>query len=183
MPAAEPVPVDPIRTHPGGAGGAGCLAARPVPTAGAPRPDPAVRRPPDRRDAPLYGDLLEAVRISGRYLTTAEAERTTASVLSAFTGQLTGDVRVAFLRSLPLEAEDSVLRGIRNEPRRTARAFVDSVAARTEGATHATARWDISTVLTAVATRMGDELVRRVLRALPPGYALLFGRAELAPMA
>lgn len=56
---------------------------------------------------------------------------------------------------------------------------MDAVAARTEGATPATARWDVSSVLSVLPALVGDELVDRVLAQLPSGYALLFGKAEL----
>jgi hypothetical protein len=51
--------------------------------------------------------------------------------------------------------------------------------ARVEGATPATARWDVSSVLSALPPLIGDDLTDRLLSALPSGYALLFGRAEL----
>ncbi|MEV0598020.1 DUF2267 domain-containing protein [Streptomyces sp. NPDC050315] len=128
----------------------------------------------------MGGDLLAAVRTSGRYRTVAEAERAVQHVLAAFAGQLTGEERRAFLKSVP----PGLIAGrIRDERRRTACEFVDSVAARTEGATHATARWDASTVLTAIGGHLGEELLQRVLAQLPKGYALLFGRADLTPTA
>ncbi len=131
----------------------------------------------------MGGDLLAAVRTSGRYRTMAEAERAVRHILVAFAGQLTGAERVAFLRSLPPEAARIVAGDITDERRRTACEFVDRLAARTEGATHATARWDASTVLTAVGAHLGEELLQRILAQLPRGYALLFGRADLTPMA
>ncbi|WP_052863215.1 DUF2267 domain-containing protein [Streptomyces niger] len=131
----------------------------------------------------MGGDLLATVRTAGRYRTAVEAERAVRHVLAAFAGQLTGAVRVGFLRALPPEVAGIVAGEIRDERRRTACAFVDRVAARTEGATHATARWDASTVLTAVGAHLGEELLQRVLAQLPRGYALLFGRADLTPTA
>jgi hypothetical protein len=55
---------------------------------------------------------------------------------------------------------------------------VRAVAAWIEGATEKTATWDVSAVLSVVADAAGEELVRRVLIQLPPGYDLLFGRPE-----
>lgn len=60
--------------------------------------------------------------------------------------------------------------------------FVDDLAVRT-GGTAATARWDAGTVLAAVGTLMDPALVTRIIEALPPGYALLFGRAQLTTAA
>ncbi|POX39342.1 DUF2267 domain-containing protein [Streptomyces sp. Ru73] len=131
----------------------------------------------------MGGDLLGAVRTSGRYRTTAEAERALRQVLAAFAGQLSGAERAALLGALPPEAARLVAGAVRDERRRTACAFVDGVAARTEGATHATARWDASTVLMAVGAHLGEELLQRILDRLPRGYALLFGRADLRPTA
>ncbi|MDT0344509.1 hypothetical protein [Streptomyces litchfieldiae] len=47
----------------------------------------------------------------------------------------------------------------------------------------AEARWAAGTVLIAVGDRAGGEVNGRILAALPRGYALLFGRAELTPAA
>jgi uncharacterized protein (DUF2267 family) len=48
-----------------------------------------------------------------------------------------------------------------------------------EGATEATALWDIGAVLAIVTHLTGPDLLTRILRRLPAGYALLFGQAEL----
>lgn len=58
--------------------------------------------------------------------------------------------------------------------------FVEAVALLVEGATPDTARWDAGAVLSSLAEAAGDDLLHRILTQLPPGYALLFGRAELA---
>jgi hypothetical protein len=39
------------------------------------------------------------------------------------------------------------------------------------------ATWDVSAVLSVVADAAGEELMRRILLQLPPGYELFFGRA------
>ncbi|MER7174318.1 DUF2267 domain-containing protein [Streptomyces mesophilus] len=123
--------------------------------------------------------LIDAVRETGQYTTTAQAERVTRIVLSALGGQVTGEERVDLARQLPEEAARVLVAQIPATRQRTAAEFVDGVAARIEGATPATARWDVSSVLSAVADEVDDELVGRLLAHLPPGYALLFGRAEL----
>ncbi|MFE1327432.1 DUF2267 domain-containing protein [Streptomyces sp. NPDC058741] len=125
--------------------------------------------------------LVDAVRESGRYPTRAEAERITRTVLSALGGHVIGDERVDLARALPEEAAQVVASQIPATRRLTAAEFVDSVAARIEGATPATARWDVSSVLSVLPPLVGDDLVTRVLAQLPPGYALLFGRADLSP--
>ncbi|MFD3615122.1 DUF2267 domain-containing protein [Streptomyces sp. NPDC058676] len=130
-----------------------------------------------------WTELIDAVRESGRYPTTAEAERVTRVVLSALGGHVTGDERVDLARALPEEAARVVASQIPATRPLTAAEFVDAVAARIQGATPATARWDVSSVLSVLPGLVGDDLVDRVLAQLPPGYALLFGRAELTPAA
>ncbi|GAA2621467.1 hypothetical protein GCM10010307_05300 [Streptomyces vastus] len=125
--------------------------------------------------------LIEAVRESGQYTTAAEAERVTRIVLSALGGHVIGDERVDLARRLPDEAAGVIASQIPATRQLTAAEFVDNVAVRIEGATPATARWDVSSVLSVLASTVGDDIVVRILRQLPPGYALLFGRAELAP--
>ncbi|WP_217238733.1 DUF2267 domain-containing protein [Streptomyces sp. AC555_RSS877] len=130
-----------------------------------------------------WTELIDAVRESGQYPSAAEAERVTRVVLSALGGHVTGDERVDLARALPEEAARVVASQIPATRPLTAAEFVDAVAARIQGATPATARWDVSSVLSVLPGLVGDDLVDRVLAQLPPGYALLFGRAELAPAA
>ncbi|GAA2285371.1 DUF2267 domain-containing protein [Kitasatospora sp. NPDC001175] len=61
----------------------------------------------------------------------------------------------------------------------TAPAFVETLA-HTLGTSLTAARWDASSVLAALATLTDDHLTDRLLAHLPRGYALLFGRADLA---
>ncbi|MFD8227558.1 DUF2267 domain-containing protein [Streptomyces massasporeus] len=137
--------------------------------------------PHAQADDVTWPQLIDAVRQSGRYATLPEAERVTRTVLSALGTHVTGDERVDLARALPAEAARLIAAQIPATHRLTAARFVDEVAARTPGATSATARWDVSSVLGALPPLIGDDLTTRVLAQLPPGYALLFGRAELAP--
>ncbi|MGX1270226.1 DUF2267 domain-containing protein [Streptomyces phaeoluteigriseus] len=126
-----------------------------------------------------WSELIAAVRESGQYPTTVEAERVTRIVLSALGGHVTGDERVSLARALPTEAAKVIASQIPATRPQSAQEFVDTVATRIEGATPATARWHVSSVLSVLPNRIGDDLTARVLAQLPPGYALLFGRAEL----
>ncbi|NEC29722.1 DUF2267 domain-containing protein [Streptomyces sp. SID8111] len=146
----------------------------------APHPDRAARTP-RRGDDERWLELVEAVRESGQYATRAEAESVTRIVLSALGGHVVGDERVELARALPEEAARVVASQIPATRPLTAAEFVDSVAARIEGATAATARWDVSSVLSVLPELAGEDLITRILDQLPSGYALLFGRAELAP--
>ncbi|WP_338779359.1 DUF2267 domain-containing protein [Streptomyces sp. DG1A-41] len=134
-----------------------------------------------RGDDNAWTRLIGAVRESGQYPTRSEAERVTRIVLSALGGHVIGDERVDLARALPEEAARVVASQIPATRRLTAAEFVDSVAARIEGATPATARWDVSSVLSVLPSLVGDDLVTRILAQLPAGYALLFGRADLSP--
>ncbi|MBA9046060.1 MULTISPECIES: DUF2267 domain-containing protein [Streptomyces] len=124
--------------------------------------------------------LTEAVRETGGYPTRAQAEHLTRLVLTALGTHLTGDERVALAQSLPPEAGHLIASQIPLPHPLTAREFVDSVSTQLTDSTPATARWDVSSVLTAVSTTIGPALTDQVLSQLPRGYALLFGRAELA---
>lgn len=128
-----------------------------------------------------WADLITAVQEAGQYPTRAEAERITRIVLSALGGHVTGDERVALAQALPEEAARVVASQIPATRPLTAPEFVDSVATRIEGATPAMARWDVSSVLSALPKLVGDDLIARTLAQLPSGYALLFGRADLNP--
>ncbi|MFF0017066.1 DUF2267 domain-containing protein [Streptomyces sp. NPDC005374] len=124
--------------------------------------------------------LVEAVRDAGQYAARAEAEHVTRVVLSALGGHVTGEERVDLARALPEEAARILASRAPLNRALTAPEFVDSVASHIDGATPATARWDVSSVLGVLPKLVGDELVDRVIGQLPSGYALLFGKAELA---
>ncbi|WNF25601.1 DUF2267 domain-containing protein [Streptomyces sp. C11-1] len=126
--------------------------------------------------------LLEKIRYDGAYPTRERAEDTLRAVLTALGRQVTGDERVALAAALPREAARAFTTEAPALEQLGGAGFVYDLALRTAG-TPATARWDAGVVLTAVAGLVGDELVTRLVRRLPPGYALLFGRAELAPAA
>jgi uncharacterized protein (DUF2267 family) len=128
-----------------------------------------------------WTELIDRVRDSGQYPTRAEAERVTRIVLSALGGHVVGDERVDLARALPEEAARVFADQIPATRPLTAQEFVDAVATRIVGATPATARWDVSSVLSVLPEWAGEDLVDRILTQLPSGYALLFGRAELIP--
>ncbi|MEU7412653.1 DUF2267 domain-containing protein [Streptomyces sp. NPDC042638] len=156
----------------------------PQPRTTIPAPAPSVRpRTPDAAEDAGWLELTEAVREAGQYPTRAEAERITRTVLTALGGHVTGDERVAMAQALPREAGRLIASQIPAPHPLTAREFVDSVAARIEGSTPATARWHVSSVLSVLSTHLGETLTTNVLTQLPQGYALLFGRAELATAA
>ncbi|MFI7407908.1 DUF2267 domain-containing protein [Streptomyces sp. NPDC049627] len=123
---------------------------------------------------------MEEVRERGGYSTTKEAERITKIVLSTLGGHLTGPAKADLVKRLPVEAAKVIAEQVPVSKPLTGEQFVDSVAARIDGATPTTAHWDVSSVLSVVADAAGDQLTERIIRLLPPGYALLFGRVRLA---
>ncbi|MET7699887.1 DUF2267 domain-containing protein [Streptomyces sp. NPDC005485] len=126
-----------------------------------------------------WSELVEVVRQSGQYLSESEAERVIRIVLSALGGHVHGDVRDELASRLPEEAGRLVATQLPATRRLTAAQFVDSVAARILGATPATARWDVTSVLSVLPKAVGNEVIDQVLEQLSSGYALLFGRADL----
>ncbi|MFV0131413.1 DUF2267 domain-containing protein [Streptomyces sp. HMX112] len=130
-----------------------------------------------------FDELIEAVRRDGLYPTAEQAEEVTRTVLAALGRQLTGQERADLARLLPRAAARELTAGIPAATPLTGGEFVDDLAARTRGATPATARWDAGSVLGVLARLAGPGLLRRILARLPDGYALLFGQAQLAPAA
>ncbi|MGW4509265.1 DUF2267 domain-containing protein, partial [Streptomyces sp. NPDC004436] len=92
--------------------------------------------------------------------------------------QLTGEERVDLAQCLPVEAALTLTAQIPAIEQLTGWGFVKDLAERT-GTTPAVARWDTGAVLSVVARLAGPDLLARILRRLPGGYALLFGQAEL----
>ncbi|MGW2593998.1 DUF2267 domain-containing protein [Streptomyces sp. NPDC001515] len=129
-----------------------------------------------------YEQMLERVRYEGAYPTRERAEEAVQLVLAGLGRQLTGDERVDLAACLPTEAARTLTTQIPSTQPLTGWGFVKDLATRS-GASLAPTRWDAGSVFTAVAAYAGPGLVTRILHQLPPGYALLFGRAELAPAA
>ncbi|MFF4084413.1 DUF2267 domain-containing protein [Streptomyces sp. NPDC001777] len=129
-----------------------------------------------------YEQMLEKVRYEGAYPTRERADEAVRLVLAGLGRQLTGDERVDLAACLPLEAARILTTQVPDTRPLTGWAFVKDLATRT-GASPATTRWDTGSVFSAVAAHAGPDLTTRILRQLPTGYALLFGRAELTPAA
>jgi len=132
------------------------------------------------RGGASYTGLLERVRYEGAYPTRERAEQVVRAVLGALGRQLVGDERVELAARLPYEAALVLTAQIPATTPLTGWEFVKDLAERTGGSL-ATTRWDAGAVLAAVARLAGPDLTARVIRQLPSGYALLFGKAELRP--
>ncbi|MFD9306997.1 DUF2267 domain-containing protein [Streptomyces sp. NPDC060048] len=134
---------------------------------------------PDRPSTAMtFDQMLERVRYEGAYPTRERAEEAVRTVLAALGRHVTGDERVDLAQCLPVEAALTLTAQIPDTAQLTGWAFVKDIASRT-GGTPATARWDTGAVLSVVARLAGPDLLARLLRRLPSGYALLFGQAEL----
>ncbi|MFJ1969289.1 DUF2267 domain-containing protein [Streptomyces sp. NPDC087903] len=129
-----------------------------------------------------FEEMVETVRYEGAYRTRAQAEKSLRAVLVALGRQLTGDERKELAARLPHEVAGTFVSAIPATEPLTGWAFVKDLASRT-GGTMAVTRWDTGTVLRVVAQLAGEELLCRILAQLPPGYALLFGRAQLTQAA
>lgn len=136
----------------------------------------------DTTSSMRWSELVEVVRESGQYAGESEAERVIRVVLSALGGHVHGDVRDELALRLPEEAGRLIATQLPAPRHLTAAQFVDSVAARTLGATPATARWDVTSVLSVLPKAAGDDVIDDVLKQLSSGYALLFGKADLTPV-
>lgn len=129
-----------------------------------------------------FEQMLEKVRYEGAYPTRERAAEAVRLVLSGLGRQVTGEERVELAARLPLEAARLLTAEIPARQPLTGWSFVKDLADRS-GGTLGTTRWDTGSVLAAVAALAGPDLLTRILRQLPSGYALLFGRAELTQAA
>ncbi|MFE2823321.1 DUF2267 domain-containing protein [Streptomyces sp. NPDC059271] len=136
-------------------------------------PAPSVPR------ATTFDQMLEKVRYEGVYPTRQHAQDVIRRVLEALGRQLTGAERVELAGRLPQEAADYLASQAPTGRPLTGWGFVKDLAERT-GGNLATTRWDTGSVLGVVARLAGEDLTTRIIGQLPDGYALLFGRAQLA---
>ncbi|MET9515598.1 DUF2267 domain-containing protein [Streptomyces sp. NPDC002994] len=122
--------------------------------------------------------FLAAVQERGQYSSRQEAERAARVVIALLGAHVVGSERAELAARLPETCALLLLNPLPAAEPLTAQRFVRATAAWIEGATEETAKWDVSAVLSVVADATDDELMRRVLLQLPPGYDLLFGRPQ-----
>ncbi|MYS88608.1 MULTISPECIES: DUF2267 domain-containing protein [Streptomyces] len=127
-----------------------------------------------------YHEYLDRVSELGEYRSQDEAAEVTEAVLSVLAkrispgevddlvSQLPGPLGQALADAKPQQAESF---GIEEFYRRVAERI---------GARPRTAEWDASAVLTALAEAVSGGELNQILSRLPSGYALLFGKADLA---
>ncbi|WP_431781645.1 DUF2267 domain-containing protein [Streptomyces chumphonensis] len=122
--------------------------------------------------------FLDQVRERGEYGTREEADRASRTVLALLGAHLVGEVRSELAARLPESFSIILLNPLQASEPLSAERFVRATAAWIEGATERTAAWDVGAVLSVAADAAGEELTRRILLQLPPGYDVLFGHPQ-----
>jgi uncharacterized protein (DUF2267 family) len=126
-------------------------------------------------------EFLAAVRDRGEYVSQAEAERASRTVLSALAARLAGGEAKDLAAQLPPELQPAILDAERpGGPWAAGEQEFLTRLAEELGATPETARWDASAVLSTLAEAVSGGELNQLLTQLPAGYAPLFGRPDLA---
>ncbi|MEV8391149.1 MULTISPECIES: DUF2267 domain-containing protein [unclassified Streptomyces] len=122
--------------------------------------------------------FLAAVQERGEYSAPQEAEQAVRVVLALLGAHVVGTERAELAARLPESCALVLLDPLPAAEPLTPERFVRATAAWIDGATEETAKWDAGAVLSVVADAAGEELTRRILLQLPPGYDLIFGRPQ-----
>lgn len=122
--------------------------------------------------------FLGRVRERGAYDTDYEADRAARVVLGLLGAHLVGTDRAELAACLPETYALILLNPLQASEPLSPERFVRATAAWIDGATEETAQWDVGAVLSVAADAAGEDLTRRLLLQLPPGYELLFGRVR-----
>lgn len=122
--------------------------------------------------------FLSTVQERGEYSSHQEAERAARVVLGLLGAHLVGSERSELAAWLPESFALVLLNPLQAAEPLDPQRFVQATAAWIDGATDETAKWDVSAVLSVVADATDEDLMRRVLLQLPPGYDVLFGRPQ-----
>ncbi|MEU7065521.1 DUF2267 domain-containing protein [Streptomyces sp. NPDC051578] len=124
--------------------------------------------------------FLDQVQERGEYDTPEEADRAARVVLALLGAHIVGTERAELAARLPETYSLILLNPLQAVEPLSPERFVSATAAWIEGASRATAAWDVGAVLSVAADAAGQDLTRRLLLQLPPGYDLLFGRPQAA---
>ena len=127
-----------------------------------------------------HDEFVAAVRERGEYADQSEAEEVATWVLEVLARRLTSEEADDLAAQLPDPLAKAVQRR-GDQPAETSgvEEFLRQVAERI-GARPGTAEWDASAVLSTIAEAISGGQLSHLLSLLPPGYAPLFGKPELA---
>lgn len=123
-------------------------------------------------------EFLARVREQGAYPSQAAAERVTQVVLGVLARRLDPREVKDLAAQLPEPLQEALLPDGSQE-RFGVEEFVRRIADEL-GVTVETAKWDASAVLTTLAEAVSGGELNQVLTQPPAGYALLFGKPDLA---
>ena len=127
-----------------------------------------------------YHEFLARVRERGEYADQDEARQIAEQVLSVLAQRISPGEVEDLASQLPEPLGRAVSGARQQQPESFGiEEFCRRVAQRT-GARPRTAQWDASAVLTTVADAVSGGETNQVLSQLPSGYAVLFGKADLA---
>lgn len=125
-------------------------------------------------------EFIANVRRLGEYGSTRHAENATRCVLGVLGARITDEEAADLAAQLPGDLGAALRSEAEPMPTLSADRFTSEVAARLDGASDETARWDVSVVLTTVAESIDGGELNQVISQLPSGYATFFGHPELA---
>lgn len=126
-------------------------------------------------------EFLAKVRERGAYADQTESERVTRAVLGVLADRLGAQEAADVAAQLPDGVREAMLGtdtpgglsvGLEE--------FLERVATALGTSSTETAKWDASAVLTTLAEAISGGELNQMLSRLPSGYALLFGKPELA---
>lgn len=133
-----------------------------------------------RQVAVKYDEFLARVRERGEYSSQDEARQVTEAVLGVLASRISPGEANDLASQLPGPLQHALTDGEGKQAEKFGiKEFYQRVAQRT-GARPRTALWDASAVLTTVADAVSGGELNQVLSQLPSGYAVLFGKADLA---
>jgi uncharacterized protein (DUF2267 family) len=125
-------------------------------------------------------EFYARVRERGGYDTAEEAQRVTAVVLGLLGQRLPGGECKDLAAQLPPELQPPLLDAVGTTGQRFGVEEFLTRAADALSTSEETGRWDVSAVLTTVADAVTGGELNQVLTQLQPGYAVLFGKPDLA---
>ncbi|MBT2365682.1 DUF2267 domain-containing protein [Streptomyces sp. ISL-10] len=127
-----------------------------------------------------YDEFLAQVRERGEYTNQEEAATVAAAVLNVLAARITPGEAADLAAQLPEPLREPLLADKEQPTERFGiEEFYRRVAART-GARPRTAQWDAGAVLTTLDDSISGGELNQIISQLPSGYAVLFGKADLA---